>query len=425
MKTEIKKLPKSEVELTISLERSEFESYLKKAAAELSSVSPVKGFRPGSAPIEMVEQKVGQARLRAEAASLAAKESYVKAILEHGLEPVNEPKIEIKPPSASGGLELTAIAPVLPEVRLPDWRAIKLKKDEVVVSEQEVDSALKTLQRSRASYVTVTRPATKGDRVEIDFTSSVGGAPIDRGESHQHPLILGEGHFMKGFEDEIVGLKEGEKKSFSLEAPHDYYHADLAGKKVDFKVTVRLVQSVSLPEIDDNFAKGTGKFAGLAELKKSISEGLAEEKGERLREKTRLKMIEKIIGETPVFETPDVTIEREIEKMEGELASSLARMGLDRDSYLAHIKKSPAELREYFRPQAEKRVKAALVLAHIAKEEGVEVSDEEVEARVGELLKLTPPEEAARLGPEALERHVRGVLRNEKVFEILEREMVE
>lgn len=425
MKVEIKKLPKSEIELAIKLDESELEPYAQKAARNLSQSHPVKGFRPGSVPAEVLEKKIGRERVFSQTVDLAVKETYVKAILEHKLQPVGEPKMTVSPAPPHGGLDFRVNVAVLPEISLPNYRALRVKKETVALTDKEIDSALKTLQKSRAVYATVTRPAAKGDRVEIDFTASLEGKPIENGESKQHPLILGEGHFIKGFEEELVGLKEGEKKSFSLRASQEYHHSKLADKKIDFDVTMRLVQSVSLPPLDDKLAQSVGKFSNLAELEGSIREGLHEEKDLRGREKTRLKLVEKIIEASPTPELPEVLVEQEIEKMEQELNSSLARMGLDQAGYLAHIKKSPADLREHWRPQAEKRVKAALVLAKIAEAEGIFASDQEVEARINELVKLAPPEEFGKIDLGAFRGYVRGLIRNERVLEHLEREMVD
>jgi len=419
MKVDVKKLPQSRVSLTVELTPDEFEDYFKEAVAELSEAVAIKGFRKGTAPRKLIEEQLGKDRILHRATELAMRKSYVKAVIEHEIETVEEPALSVIN-SSPEKLTFRAEVAILPEVKLGDYAEIPLKIEEANVAGAEVDAALETLRKSRANYNAVSRPAQKGDRVEIDFTAKVEGKEIEDGTSSQHPLILGQGHFMKGFEEELVGMKEDENKNFSLVAPSDYSRPELAGQKVDFTVKMNVVQSVELPELNDELAKTLGRFSSLEELKKSVGEGLFEEKKNREREKTHLKIID-VLVERSSIELNSSIIEAELAKMEGEFAASLERIGVDKNSYLAHLKKTPADLKRDWSPQAEKRVRAALILREIAKREKITVSDEEIEGRVGEILaSVGDPNEAQKLDLAALSNYVRGILRNEKVFALLE-----
>lgn len=424
MNVQVKELPKSKVELTIEVSPDELLEYSKKAALQLSISQKIKGFRPGNAPPKVIEQRLGKERLFQEAVDVAVKESYIQAIREQELETIAPPKIEVLKVAPNNPLVFRAEASVLPRVKLGDYLAQKIKKESIEVKDLEIDSALQTLRRSRAKYNNVSRPIQKGDRVEIDFNSKVAGVAIEGGTSKQHPLVVGEGHFMPGFEEKLLGMKEGEDKSFSLKAPQDYYRKELAGKPVDFKVKIDLVQKVELPVADDNFAKKISNLASLTELRQSIKDGLGEEKKKREQEKTRLKIIEQIVEETP-FEIPELLISQELEKMEGELTGSLKRINLDKDSYLAHIKRSLDDLKKEWRPQAEKRVRSALVLKEIGKKEGIIVAEEEVETRANEILRTMPDaSQIKQINLDSFKNHIRALLFNEKVFEFLEDKIV-
>lgn len=420
MKVELKKLPQSRVSLTIELAPEEFEAYLNEAASDLGQTVQIKGFRKGNAPRRIIEERLGKDRILNRGTELAMRQSYVKAVVEHELETVEEPALSAVTSGPGDKFVFRAEVTVLPKVKLGDYTTVPVSAETVSVTETEIDGALKTLQKSRANYTTVARPAQKGDRVEIDFEATVEGKAIDGGKSSQHPLILGEGHFMNGFEEELIGMKEGENKNFSCVAPEDYSRPELAGKKVDFAVKMNQAQSVELPEINDEFARAVGRFPSLDELKKSINEGLQEEKKNRQREKLRLKIMDVLIERSSI-EIPEVMLEAELAKMEGEFVASLEKIGIDKDNYLAHLKKTPVELKHDWQGGAEKRVRAALILREIAKREGIAVSEEEVEGRLNEILRSIPnPGEAQKLDLASLGNYVRGILRNEKVFALLE-----
>lgn len=424
MKIDIKKLPGSQIEFKIELLPEELEQYSSLAIQELGKNQKIKGFRPGQASLKVLEGHLGKDQVFNKMVDLAVKKSFVKAVLEHKLEPIGEPKIEILKAAQGNPLIFKAEFSVLPKVEVGDYTNLGVRSGEVSVSKEDIENALATLQKSKASYSNVARAAEIGDRIEIDFKTSVGGSPLEDGTSQQHPLIIGQGHFMKGFENELIGMKEGEEKNFSLIAPENYYRKDLAGKKVDFVVKMSVVQKVELPELNDEFAKKVGKFTSLENLRESINDGLLEEKKQKEKEKTRLKIVDVLIDKTP-FDIPDKLVGTELVKMENEFLSSLANMGVDKESYMAHIKKSPEDLKSGWQGQAQKRVKAALILREIAQKEGISVLPEEVEARVNEFLKnITNPQDASKIDVVSFKSYIQGVIRNEKVFEFLEKNLV-
>jgi len=421
----LKELPKSSVELTFDLTPEDLKPYVEKASRNLSKEVKIKGFRTGGKiPQDVLERHLGPQQLFKEAVDIAVKENFVKALLDNNLETISQPEINLLKASPGDNLVFTVTVVVLPKVSMADYRKIKIVTDKVEISDKEIDTAISTLRKSRASYANVVRPAQKGDRVEVNFDVFLRGVAIEGGSSKQHPLILGEGHFMKGFEDNIIGMKEGEKKSFSLKTPKDYWNKKIAGKEVEFKVHLGIVQNVSMPELDSEFAKKLGKFASMADLKKSIGQGLLEEKKAKQKEKERLKIVDFLLAGS-TMEIPDQLIDSELEKMDREFNLSINQMNLDRQSYLSHIKKSESELKSNWQEQAQKRVRAALVLKEVAKLENIVVESEEIDQRIGEFLKNVPsPDAMKNINVGELKKYIGSVIRNEKVFEFLENNVI-
>jgi len=307
------------------------------------------------------------------------------------------------------------------EVKLAKYKGLKVKKNKLEVKEEEVKKALDYLQNSRAKIITVNRPAKKGDRLEIDFEVRQVGAKIENGTSKNHPLILGRGNFLPGFEEKLEGMKSGQEKKFSLKAPTDWPNQKIANKNLDFKVKMNLVQERELPKIDDGFAKSLGNFDSLEALKKSIKEGLFGEKEIKEKQRVRMEMIEKIAQDSKIKVT-DMLIKEEIEKMINEFRISIKNIGLDFDTYLKEIKKTIEDLKKDWYKEAEKRVRISLCLREIAKKENIEVGEEEVKEKINEDLKHYPGVEEVKknIDLNVLKDYTKNILINEKVFVLLE-----
>jgi trigger factor len=310
-------------------------------------------------------------------------------------------------------------------VQLADYKGIKAKKNKLKVEKAEIDSSLDYLRKSRAKIITVNRPAEKGNRVEIDFEVRHGGVKIENGMSKNHPLILGEGRFLPGFEKELEGMSAGEEKNFSLKAPKDWPDKRVAEKNLDFKVKMNLVQERQIPELNDEFAKSLGNFASLETLKENVSGGLLEEKEIKEKQRIRIELIEKV-AENSKIEIPESLITEELDKMINEFKFSISGFGLDFDKYLEEIKKTIPELKKEWKNQAEKRVRIAMCLKAIAEKEQIEISDEEIENKINEELKNYPNVEEVKknIDLKALRVYTKEVLRNEKVLGLLEKEAI-
>jgi len=293
----------------------------------------------------------------------------------------------------------------------------------VEVQKEEIDKSLDYLRQSRAKIITVNKPAEKGNRVEIDFEICQAGVRIEDGTSKNHPLILGEGRFLPGFERELEGMKAGEEKEFSLKAPENWSDKRIADKNLDFKVKMNLVQQREVAELNDEFAKSLGHFESLDVLRKSIEQGLFEEKQIKENQRIRIELIEKV-AEDSKMEVPSSLIEQEMERMLAEFKFSISNLGLDFDRYLKEINKTLEEIKKDWRSQAEKRARIALCLRAIADKENIEVSEEEISERINQDFKNYPniEEMEKNIDPQSLREYTKEVLRNEKVLGLIEKE---
>lgn len=425
----LKKLPKSKIELEIKVAWDEWKKYIDQAVKEISEEIKIDGFRPGKAPRKLVEQKVGLGTILNNAAQKAVEKAYVKKVTEEKIDVLGRPEVTIESVEEGKDLEFKAQVAVMPEVSVsPDFRSEikkineKSVKDSVSIKEEEIALELERLANSRVKLVTIDREAKNGDSVEIDFDVLVGGVPIENGSSKKHPLVLGKGVFIPGFEENVVGMKAGDEKEFELSFPEDYHKKDLAGKKATFRVKLGLVQERQVPEINDDFAKGLGEFKDLEALKKNIREGMEEEKKQKDREDKRGKYVEAVVGKTKV-DIPEVLIHEEIHKMLHEFEHQIQSMGMNLEQYLEKIGKKQDDLEKDWAPQAEKRVISALALGQLIKDLEIKASSKEVEDEMNKTLQYykNVKDFEKNVDMERLYSYTKGVLENESLFQMMEK----
>lgn len=425
----IKKLPKSQVEFEQIVPQKVWEAHLDAAAEEASKEINIAGFRPGKAPRNLVEQRVGKAALINAAAEKAIQKNYVDFIVREKLEVIGSPKVELLEVEEGKDLKYKATVSVMPEVKVKDsyLKAVKKVNEEFKdkkpeAKEEEVQLELEKLANSRVKLVIVNREARKNDSVEVDFEVLMGGVMIEGGKSTKHPLVIGKGVFIPGFEEQIIGMNAGDEKEFELNFPESYHKKDLAGKLATFKVKMLLVQERQTPELNDEFAVSLGKFKNLEELKKNVREGMEHENEHKLKDEKRTKQIDEIVKNTEV-DLPEILITEEIARMFREFEHQLAPMGMNLDQYLSQLKKDRKELEKDWKPQAEKRVLSALAMTEIAKMEDIKVDPKEVEEEINKTLQYykNVKDFEKNIDMEGLYKYSKGTLENEKVFEYLEK----
>lgn len=419
MKIDKKDLGKSQIEITFELTSEEFIEHYGHALEHLKHHVKVDGFREGKAPVAMVEEKIKPEALLMEAGDHAVRHVYFDYIKENNLEPVGDPEVQIVKIAKGSEFIFKAKISLLPEIdELPDYKAIAkaVKGNDISVDEKEIEDTLNYLQKTRAKFSAKKEAAEKRDFVDLIYQSK----DLQNNKEFEDKFILGDAGFMKGFEDNIVGMKEGEEKTFKILVDKDFTQKDLAGKEMEFHVKLKSVEKMELPEINDEFAKELGAFDGLVALKESMKAGITQEKKEAEKQRRRGEILEKITEKTKV-EIPAVMIDYEAGNLLEDLKSRVSQnMKLTFDQYLATVKQTEEQLKESFKKEAEKRIKGFLVLKNLGKKENIEISEKEIDEELEKATKNYSKDDLAKIDINQFREYTKGVLFNEKVFKILE-----
>ena len=427
MKIKINSLPKSKQEIIISLNQKDLLPFKEMALKELSRDLQINGYRAGKAPLSIAENYLSPMKLSEQMASLAIEKIYPEIIKENNIQAIGHPNIYITKIIPGQGVEFKIEVAVIPNIHLPDYQRIaketsKKNKNKLSVEDKEIKEALFWLQNSRAILKKVNRQAKINDIVTIDYQIKENKSTINNGEDKNYSFILGKGNFIPGFEDNLIGMKPGDRKNFEIIVPQNWPEKELQNKKLNIDVSLKEVKMRELPDLGDKFAQEIGKFKNLAELKKNIKEGLMAEKQQKETERWRAEVLEKIAAETQI-EIPEVLVENELNTMIEELKHQLDEIQLPFEKYLEQIKKSEEDLKKELKKLAEKRVASSLILREIASLEKIIVSEQETQNKINEILKQIPESEIKeKINQENLKEFTLGIIRNEKVFKILERQ---
>jgi len=427
MNVTVKNIPESKVEMKILLPWSEWQGEIDHATTALGKGVQMPGFRPGKVPKGIVEKRLGRESIILEAAEHIVSHSYGKALEQEKIEALGEPEVTLGQVKEGEDFTYTVVTAVMPEVKLASYRddVKRINREctlkEEVVTEEEMTRELTRLAGMRASTITVRREAQLGDNVEIDFTVLVDGVVIEGGKSEKHPLLLGAGVFIPGFEEKLVGMKEGDEQSFELPFPVEYHAQHLAGKAATFEVKMRLVQERQVPVLDDAFAKSLGKFETLEEVKKNLRMGMIEEKKAEKKEKWRTALLDLLVEKTTI-DPPKILLDQELRKMTHDFEIQLQSMKTSFPDYLKQTNKTKEEVEKEWLPQAKKRLTANLVITHLATEEEIVADSKEIEEGMNKALQYYKDVKdlEKNIDMERLYTAVTGQLRNEKVLVWLE-----
>lgn len=406
----------NEVKLEFTVEAQKFEEAIQNVYKKNAKYFNIPGFRKGKAPFKMVEKAYGIQIFYEDAFNEIAGEAYVKGLEDNKIEAVSKPEIDIKQIEAGKDLIFTAVVQTKPEVTLGDYKGIELKKVEYNVTDKDVEHELEHIAEHNARLVAVEdRPAEKGDTVVIDFEGFVDGKAFEGGKAENHELEIGSGKFIPGFEDQIVGMKIDEDRDIKVTFPEEYPAKELEGKEATFKIKLHEIKKKELPEINDEFAKDASEFDTLEDWKKSIRE--KQEKANESKAKFEMEdaAIETVCKNAKV-DIPSGMIETQLDNMEKDISSRLNYQGMNLDQYLQMIGKTKKEFRDENKEQAEKQVKTSLVLEAIMKDAKVEVTEEEIDAKIKEMAEMYgQKEEEVKQNPE-LRKYVEESLKSEKTI---------
>ncbi len=376
---------KNEVKISFKVEAEKFENAIKSVYSKNAKYFVIPGFRKGKAPFNIVEKRYGDEIFYEDAFNELVPEIYENAIKEKNVAAVNQPKIDIQKMKKGEDLEFTATVQTKPEVKLGKYKGIELKKVEYTVSDEDVNHEIGHMQEKNARVTTVEdRPVQSKDITTIDFEGFVDGKAFEGGKAEGHELEIGSNTFIPGFEDQIIGMNKDEERDINVKFPEDYYSKELAGKDATFKVKLHEIKEKKLPELDDEFAKDVSEFNTLKELKDSIKDKKQKENDNKAKREIEDAAIEKVCENTPV-DIPSGMINSEVANMVSEMEQQLSYQGISLDQYLKIMNKTRAEIEDNYKVQAEKNVKARLVIEAIIKEENIAASEEEIAEKLKEM----------------------------------------
>jgi len=382
----VEKKEKNSVQFQVEVTPDEFEEAVQDAYLKNKKSIAVPGFRKGKAPRMVIEGMYGADVFHNDAIEELSPKAFNFGVEAENLKAVGRPTCTDAEVTDEKALLITYETGIYPEVTLGQYKGLEVPKEEINITDADVDKYLAEMQKRNGRQITVDRPAKLGDTVDIDYEGFKDGVAFEGGKDEGHKLELGSGSFIPGFEDQLVGVSAGEEKDINLTFPEDYHAEDLAGQAVVFKVKVNEVIEIELPEIDDEFAKDVSEFSSLDEYRGSIKEELVKARTKAVDEDFAFAAVEKAV-ENMTVEVPDSMIEEQLERLYQEYDRSLMAQGMRLEAYMQMMGMNPDSFAAMLRPQAEAQVKTDLLLTAVAKEENIEVSDEELDKAVEDIAK--------------------------------------
>lgn len=372
---------KTEVKFTMTFSAEEFSEACKKAYQQERGQFAIDGFRKGKAPMSIIEKRYGEGIFFEKAIDNMLQTGYPAALDELGINPVDYPAIDLgeEKLEKGKGVEVKVTVTVAPEVIVKDYKGVKAEITKIEVSEEDVEKELKNLQKKNARLVSVEREAQNGDTVVLDYAGFCGEEQFEGGTAENQTLVLGSNTFIPGFEEQLVGCKAGDAKDVKVTFPAEYHADNLAGKDAVFKCTVHEVKAEELPELDDEFVKDVSEeFDTMEELKADTRAKLEKNAAEAKEYQGKDAVLAKVV-EANDFEVPQAMIVSESKNMLQEFGQQLAYQGMNLDMYCKYLNKTQDEMAKEFEPDAEKRIKTRMIVEAIAKQEGIEAGEEEIQ----------------------------------------------
>ncbi|MEX5284343.1 trigger factor [Selenomonas sputigena] len=383
MKVTAEKMDNHEVVLTIEVEADALKKAETKACKDLASRVSIPGFRKGKAPRHIIEQRVGKKAILDAAFDLVADKAFLDAIKEQDVVPVSRPDIETLTLEEGQDVVFKARFTAKPEVKLGEYKGLKIEKKVDAVTDTDVDNELENMRRRRSQMVDAPEGASvkTGDLVTLDFKGFVNNEPFEGGEGKDYPLEIGSNRFIPGFEEQLIGIKIGEQRDVNVTFPEEYHSQELAGKAAKFECVIHSIKERQLPELNDEFARKVSKFQTLAELKVDIRKNLEQNAEKKAENDQHAAAIEQAT-ENIIVDIPTIMVDNRVTLMIQEMAMRLEQQGMKLEQYLQYAGTDLAQIREKYRKTAEENVKTDLMLEAVAKAENIEVNDKDLEAEI-------------------------------------------
>ncbi|NIM04341.1 MAG: trigger factor [Armatimonadetes bacterium] len=422
MQVEIERQEEGEVGLRISVGPDAVAAEVERVFQAAAKSIQIPGFRPGRAPRAMIESRLNMDEVRKEAQERLTHSGYLEALDETGLEPIDRARVEDESLQEDGGFTFRAVVPIMPEVKLGEYRRLKAKKPSAEVTEEAVEEELERLRGRLSSFVPQPeRAIEEGDIAIIDYAVEVDGNIVEKAGVQGYPLEVGNDSLFPQLNEGLLGAKQGEALRIENRLPKNHPDTELADKEAVFVVTVKDVKVRSLPELSDEFARRVADVKDLEELRKRIRESLEKLSAHLAEEALRERLVNQVI-EASEFEPPRLLVDRFMEARENELTSELERQGTNLESYLAGRGMTYAAWKKNLETEAERNLKRFLVMREVERKEGITASDEEIEAEIARLAErdqVSPAAKRRALEADNAIEDIAGHLRREKALQVL------
>ncbi len=375
----------NKVELKVEVEPKRVEEALTQAYKKVVKDVNVPGFRKGKVPRKILEARYGKEVLHKDALDFLIPRAYSEAVKAAEIEPIAQPDITDFYIAEGEAATFTAEVEVKPEVELGEYQGLGIEKDESEVTDEDIENRLNMIREQHSQLITSDKEEVEdGDYVIIDYTGKIDGESFPGGSAEEYSLEIGSGTFIPGFEEQLVGKKAGEESDITVTFPEEYNAEDLAGKEAVFTVNIKEIKEKQLPELDDDFAKEAGDFETMEELKEDITQKTKTEKENSVENKFKNDVVEKAVDNAEV-DVPETLVENELDQMFQNFSYRIMQQGLEVDKYFEYMGIDKQEWREKNREHAAHMAKNNLVLEAIAKEEGIEVTEEELNNKIEEI----------------------------------------
>lgn len=379
MSLQVEKLEKNMAKLTVEVSAEDFEKAVEKVYQKQKKQISIPGFRKGKVPRMMVEKMYGKEVFYEDAANDLIPDAYDRAVDECEEDIVSSPKIEVTQIEAGRPFVFTATVALKPEVKLGEYKGVKIEKIDREVTEEDVMAEINRERDNNARNITVEdRPVKDGDMTVLDFEGFVDGVAFDGGKGENYPLTIGSGAFIPGFEEQLIGAEIGKEVEVKVTFPEDYQAEELQGREAVFKCVVQEIKEKELPELDDEFAGEISEFDTLAEYKEDVRKNLAEKKEKDAKSARENAAVEAAVKACEM-EIPDAMLETQQRQMVDEFAQRITMQGMSMEQYMQFTGATYEKMIEQVKPQAEERIRARLVLEAIVAAEKIEATEEDYE----------------------------------------------
>jgi len=397
LKVKVEQVEKNKVCLEVEVEKEKVNVAVTTAVRSLAKRVKVPGFRRGRVPKNILELAIGKELILDEALELLVPEAYSQAVEEQGVEPIDKPQVEVIKIEEDEPLLFKATVEVKPEVKLGEYKGLSVKKERVVVTEEEIQGVLQDLRERQATFeASEDEPAEHGDLIMVDFSGTVDEQSFEGSKAENMPMIVGAPGFFPGLSESLEGAKKDETREVKVTLPADFHVSEVAEKEAVFNVVVKDVHKKRLADLDDEFAKDVSEFATLDELKADLEKRLMEVKEQQVLEKMEQQALEQAVEQSEV-DVPEVMTKRRAHSMLHNFAHELEHRGLSLDKYCEFKETTQEAVEEELLPPARESVKQELVLDAIVKNEGITVSPEKLTEALDNMAKgMKDPEQAKK-----------------------------